>query len=128
MLPDDVAYAIVDGLLGADVIGFHTERWAELFRDTCRSGGRARAGRACGCSRSASTPRRCASAASRRDVDSELRVLDDAVGDRRVIGRVDRTELSKNVWRGLLAYRELLRTHPEWRGRGRARRLQQPLP
>jgi trehalose 6-phosphate synthase len=25
--------------------------------------------------------------------------------------------LSKNVWRGLLAYRELLRMHPEWRGR-----------
>jgi trehalose 6-phosphate synthase len=34
-----------------------------------------------------------------------------------VIGRVDRTELSKNVYRGLLAYRELLRTRPEWRGR-----------
>ena len=34
-----------------------------------------------------------------------------------MIGRVDRTELSKNVFRGLLAYRELLRTRPEWRGR-----------
>jgi trehalose 6-phosphate synthase len=34
-----------------------------------------------------------------------------------VIGRVDRTELSKNVWRGLLAYRELLRSHPEWQNR-----------
>ena len=33
-----------------------------------------------------------------------------------MIGRVDRTELSKNVYRGLLAYRELLRTRPEWRG------------
>jgi trehalose 6-phosphate synthase len=32
-----------------------------------------------------------------------------------VIGRVDRTELSKNVWRGLLAFRELLRRRPEWR-------------
>jgi trehalose 6-phosphate synthase len=52
--------------------------------------------------------------ASRRDVESELRVLDETVGDRQLIGRVDRTELSKNVWRGLLAYRELLRTHPEW--------------
>ncbi len=53
----------------------------------------------------------------RRDVDSALRVLNDSVGDRLVIGRVDRTELSKNVWRGLLAYRELLRTRPEWRDR-----------
>jgi trehalose 6-phosphate synthase len=55
--------------------------------------------------------------AGRRNVDSELRVLAESVGDRQVIGRVDRTELSKNVWRGLLSYRELLRIHPEWRGR-----------
>jgi trehalose 6-phosphate synthase len=34
-----------------------------------------------------------------------------------VIGRVDRTDPSKNVWRGLLAYRELLRRYPEWRDR-----------
>jgi len=53
----------------------------------------------------------------RRDVESSMRLLGEVVGDRQVIGRVDRTELSKNVWRGLLAYRELLRTHPEWRGR-----------
>ena len=31
--------------------------------------------------------------------------------------RVDRTELSKNIVRGLLSYRELLRNHPEHRGR-----------
>ena len=55
--------------------------------------------------------------AHRAAVDSALRVLDDVVGDRLLIGRVDRTELSKNVYRGLLAYRELLRTRPEWRDR-----------
>jgi trehalose 6-phosphate synthase len=55
--------------------------------------------------------------AGRRDVETALRHLDESVGDRLVIGRVDRTELSKNVWRGLLAYRELLRTRPQWRGR-----------
>ena len=53
----------------------------------------------------------------RRDVESALKTLDAEVGDCRVIGRVDRTELSKNVWRGLLAYRELLRRYPQWRGR-----------
>src|SRR3954470_9418477 len=36
-LPDDVAYAVVDGMLGADVLGFHTQRWANLFRDTART-------------------------------------------------------------------------------------------
>ena len=43
--------------------------------------------------------------------------LRELVGDRQVIARVDRTELSKNIVRGLLAYRELLRSRPEWRGR-----------
>lgn len=116
MLPDDVAYAIVDGLLGADVIGFHTERWAALFRATCQSVvGREPAGVSAFPLGTDSDEMQ--KLAWRRDVDSSLRVLGGSVGDRQVIGRVDRTELSKNVWRGLLAYRELLRTHPEWRGR-----------
>jgi trehalose 6-phosphate synthase len=55
--------------------------------------------------------------AHQRDVNRALRGLRDALGERKVIGRVDRAELSKNVWRGLLAFRELLRTHPEWRDR-----------
>jgi len=116
MLPDDVAYAIVDGLLGADVIGFHTERWADLFRATCQAVlGREPAG--VQVFPLGTDPDEMHQLAYRRDVDSSMRVLVDAVGDRQVIGRVDRTELSKNVWRGLLAYRELLRTYPEWRGR-----------
>jgi trehalose 6-phosphate synthase len=37
MLPDDVGHALVDGMLGADVVGFHTQRWAQLFTDTARA-------------------------------------------------------------------------------------------
>nr|MDP9020813.1 trehalose-6-phosphate synthase [Actinomycetota bacterium] len=37
------------------------------------------------------------------------------VGDRRLIVRVDRIELSKNLLRGFHAFDDLLRTHPEWR-------------
>src|SRR4029453_13683794 len=36
---------------------------------------------------------------------------------RQMILRVDRTELSKNIVRGLQSYRELLRSHPELQGR-----------
>jgi trehalose 6-phosphate synthase len=115
-LPDDVAYAVVDGMLGADVIGFHTLRWADLFRDSARV--------VCGADAEGvgvfplgTDAGEMQKLGGRRDVDNALRVLNDAVGDRLVIGRVDRTELSKNVWRGLLAYRELLRRRPEWRGR-----------
>jgi trehalose 6-phosphate synthase len=50
------------------------------------------------------------------DVEARRETLRRRVGDRRVIVRVDRSELSKNIVRGLLAYRELLRSHPEHRG------------
>ncbi len=116
MLPDDVAYALVDGMLGADILGFHTERWAQLFRATARAvtGAEAEGVRVFPLG---TDPDEMLALGGRRSVDSALRVLSDAVGDRLLIGRVDRTELSKNVFRGLLAYRELLRTRPEWRGR-----------
>jgi trehalose 6-phosphate synthase len=115
-LPDDVSSAVVEGMLGADVIGFHTQRWADLFRETVRSiaGVDPPGVQVFPLGTDADEMRKVG---DRRNVDSELRVLNDIVGERLVIGRIDRTELSKNVWRGLLAYRELLRTHPEWHGR-----------
>jgi trehalose 6-phosphate synthase len=115
-LPDDVGAAVLEGMLGADVIGFHTQRWADLFRTTVQAVlGREAAGvRVFPLGTEADAMHKLG---HRRNVDSELRVLTEVAGDRLVIGRVDRTELSKNVWRGLLAYRELLRNHPEWRGR-----------
>ncbi len=115
-LPDDVALALIEGMLGADILGFHTERWAELFRQTARAVTLVEPPgiRVFPLGTDADAMHKLA---SRRNVDSELRVIDDVAGDRLVIGRIDRTELSKNVWRGLLAYRELLRSHPEWRGR-----------
>jgi trehalose 6-phosphate synthase len=41
--------------------------------------------------------------------------LDDLVGDRQFIVRVDRIELSKNLLRGFQAFDQLLTDHPEWR-------------
>jgi trehalose 6-phosphate synthase len=115
-LPDDVGYEIVDGILGADVVGFHTQRWADQFAETAQA--------VCGAKADGvrvfplgTDPEEMQRLGGRRIVDSALRVLDDVVGDRLVIGRVDRTELSKNVYRGLLSYRELLRRRPEWRGK-----------
>jgi trehalose 6-phosphate synthase len=117
MLPDDVARDILDGMLGADLLGFHTQRWADCFADCCRDilGREPSAELAVfplGVDVKALRER-----AHARDSEARKRELTETVGECRVIGRVDRTELSKNVWRGLLAYRELLRTHPQWIGR-----------
>lgn len=116
MLPDAVVRALLEGMLGADLLGFHTQRWADQFAACCTALlGRAPSGRLgiFGLTTDAGELRE---RAGRRDVESALRRLRAAVGDRQLIGRVDRTELSKNVFRGLLAYRELLRGRPEWHG------------
>ena len=55
------------------------------------------------------------SRADQPDVQSRLPVLREMVGDCQLLLRIDRTELSKNIVRGLEAYRELLRTRPQWR-------------
>ena len=74
-LPDDVAYAVVDGMLGADVVGFHTQRWADLFCETaaavCDAEGHGRRGVPARHRRRA----RCSALGGRRDVDNALRVL-----------------------------------------------------
>jgi trehalose 6-phosphate synthase len=51
------------------------------------------------------------------DVAIRAEELTDFTAGRRLIVRVDRTDLSKNIVRGLDAYRELLRAYPQWRGK-----------
>lgn len=116
ILPAEVVTAVVEGLAAADLIGLHTERWAELFRATAAEvlGRRLENVHVFSLGTDAGE---LGKLAARRDVANATRVLDSVVGDRLVIGRVDRTELSKNVVRGLHSYRELLRTRPEWRGK-----------
>jgi len=136
LLPDDVAAAVLDGMLGADHLGFHSQRWAAAFLDCCEAVLGARGARV---SRSgtggqvsyrgrvsgvATHPLGVDAGALRArgqepDVRAAAGVLSGAmgaVGERQVIVRIDRTELSKNIVRGLAAYRELLATRPQWRG------------
>ena len=113
LLPDDVAAAVVEGIAAADHIGFLTERWAEAFIACAGSDVAPRVGvHSLGVDANALRTRACEPDA--RAAAARLRELK---GDRLLLVRVDRTELSKNVVRGLLAYRELLRTRPQWHGR-----------
>ncbi|WUH97984.1 trehalose-6-phosphate synthase [Spirillospora sp. NBC_00431] len=129
LLPDDIGTQILLGILGADHAGFLTERWASAFLDCCETLPGARvdhAARTVTCSGHVTrigvhglgvdgTALR--QRATEQDVVERARALREQVGGRQLIVRVDRTELSKNIVRGLAAYRELLVNHPEWRGR-----------
>jgi trehalose 6-phosphate synthase len=115
VLPDAVATELLEGMAGFGACGFHTRRWADAFE---------------ACSREilGSTPRTFVAPLATDPDDiravadgpacaAALADLDAAVGDRALIVRVDRIELSKNLLRGFLAFDDLLDRHPQWRGR-----------
>jgi trehalose 6-phosphate synthase len=127
LLPADVGAAIIRGLLGADSVGFHSPRWATDFADCAiavtEAGYDGEAVELDG----RTVPLRIhplgvdaaplLDRAAEPDVADRARELRAAVGGRRVIGRVDRTEPAKNVYLGLLAFAELLRIESEHRDR-----------
>ncbi|MGW1538514.1 alpha,alpha-trehalose-phosphate synthase (UDP-forming) [Streptomyces aureus] len=141
MLPDDIRAELLAGMLGADRVAFLTWRWADAFQrcaettDPGRYVARAPSGgtRAIEHLDGARPPVRetrigvhglgadaefLRERSHREDVGERMAALREEIGaDRRTIVRVDRTELSKNIVRGLLAYRQLLDDHPEWRER-----------
>jgi trehalose 6-phosphate synthase len=129
LLPRDIREELLSGLLGADVLGFQTERWAENFLGACRLledadvfwrrravrwQGRLVRVRVYPINTDAALLR---SLAAEPSVREKRRQLEAWRGDRRLLLRVDRAELSKNVFRGFLAYEDFLRRYPEWKGR-----------
>jgi trehalose 6-phosphate synthase len=129
LLPDAVATEVLDGILGADHAGFLCHRWADAFVDCCEH----ILGAAVGAGRRQVTHRghvtgigvhplgvdapELISRGAEPDVGARMAALTEVVGKRKLIVRVDRTELSKNIVRGLAAYRELLLAEPHWRGK-----------
>ncbi len=129
LLPSWMREELLTGLLGADVLGFQTRRWADSFLSACRllSGARVDApgrsvrweGRSVqvGVYPVTVDPVSLEELAATNDVRTKSRKLARLVGDRHLMLRVDRTEPSKNVLRGFRSFEEFLRRHPEWRGR-----------
>jgi trehalose 6-phosphate synthase len=115
VLPVEAGRELVEGLTASHACGFHATRWANAF-DGCVTEMTGEPARTFvspavpdveDLRRMAGSPE-CAAALSE---------LDERVGDRTLIVRVDRIELSKNIVRGFAAYEDLLLTRPELRGR-----------
>ncbi|MFI1723203.1 trehalose-6-phosphate synthase [Streptomyces sp. NPDC020489] len=120
MLPDDVAEQVLRGMLGADRLGFLTRRWASAFEACATEFGGGLGDTRVGVHGLGADADFLRERAHEADVDERMASLRAEIGgdgDRKTIVRVDRTELSKNIVRGLLAYRQLLDDHPEWRER-----------
>jgi trehalose 6-phosphate synthase len=129
MLPDAIAGEVLDGILGADHAGFLCQRWADAFADCCEQVLGAQVDRVgqrvsyrghvtgIGVHPLGVDAAELTSRAAEPDVQARVTALAEAAAGRRLIVRIDRTELSKNIVRGLAAYRELLRDYPQWRGK-----------
>jgi trehalose 6-phosphate synthase len=144
MLPDATAAAVLRGVLGADRAAFLTGRWARAFAACCADvlGAEVTSGRdgdllhvtldgrttRVGVHGLGADGEFLRERAHREDVGERMAQLRARIAGtagmggsgptgRRTIVRVDRTELSKNIVRGLHAYRTLLAGRPEWRGR-----------
>ncbi|MER6787587.1 trehalose-6-phosphate synthase [Streptomyces sp. NPDC000658] len=118
MLPDDIREQLLAGMLGADRLGFLTRRWADAFGACCTEFAGGPGKTRIGVHGLGADGEFLRERSHRPDVDERMAALRAEIGEgRRTIVRVDRTELSKNIVRGLLAYRQLLDDHPEWRER-----------
>jgi len=130
VLPQAIREPILSSLLSADRVGFQTRKDAFNFVQTCRfylteahSRGtrdtvfyRGRQVRAGAYPISVDVEKVQALAQERRTQSLRSQYLN-AMGDRRLVLRVDRIEPSKNILRGLEAFRTLLEAHPAHRGK-----------
>ncbi len=131
LLPLRMRKELMQGILANDIVGFHTPRYASNFIWCCQEGDAVRvsvnaktrsisyAGREVlvrhyPISIDHETLKKRAASEDVRRYREQLRTL---AGSRKLLVRVDRIELSKNIVRGLLAYRAFLKDYPEWHDR-----------
>jgi trehalose 6-phosphate synthase len=125
ILPEEMRRAVHDGLLANDVVAFHTARWARNFEVSCDEivGGHART-HVTHHAISIDTAE-FEGLAQSAEVAAEERGLEASRPEKLVV-RVDRTDPSKNIVRGLEAFGILLDSRTEWRGRARMLALLEP--
>ncbi len=115
VLPSAVAVELMEGMTSHLACGFHAQRWADNFKACCSEVLDFEP--TTFVSPIAPDPDEMVAVAESEECAEEIARLDDLVAGRKLIVRVDRIELSKNLLRGFLAYDDLLRTRPEWRER-----------
>jgi trehalose 6-phosphate synthase len=129
MLPNAVGGELLEGMLGADLVGFLVPRWARNFLRCCQDAGyvvdREHGTVLSGDGRAVQVrayplgidQEDLRARVAAPEVQSQLRVVRDLAARRKLIVRVDRMELSKNILRGLEGYALFLEQNPRARQR-----------
>lgn len=128
VLPRGIAEETLEGMLGNDLLGFQASRWSRNFMWCCQEilgadvdfekgvvdyKGFETQIRDYPISIDVDSIRKIAHS---HQAQSHLTWLERVTGGRRLILRIDRMELSKNVIRGFRAFEEMLKSHPELAG------------
>ena len=118
VLPPAARDEMLASLAAHPACGFHTDDWATNFSDALRRWLPDTAAAPKVFTSSLSTdPDDIRATATSAACDEQYRRLDDALDGRRLLVRVDRMELSKNIVRGFHAFDLLLERRPDLRGR-----------
>jgi trehalose 6-phosphate synthase len=116
VLPDRIRFAVHDGLIANDVIGFHTDRWRRNFLRSARDVvGVEIAERTLAAPISVDPAEFDELAVSDAVLQAEREIV--ARRPEKLVVRVDRTDPSKNIVRGFRAFELYLDAHPEMRRR-----------
>lgn len=128
-LPRPIPGSVIEGMLGADLIGFHVAPWAHGFMACCQRIGAAvdwdngvvRHDNRSSWIRTYPIPIDAQDLRARAFEDAATEWTERFRDERpeRLIVRADRTEPSKNIIRGFEAFGVLLDDYPEWRNRVR---------
>jgi trehalose 6-phosphate synthase len=117
VLPERMRVAVHDGLLANDVVGFHAERWRRNFvrsaEDIAGYDGSGVLVTAHPISIDTDEFAKVAASHAVREAEAEIV----ASRPEKLVVRVDRTDPSKNVVRGVRAFELYLEEHPEAQGR-----------
>lgn len=129
VLPAPIGVETLEGMLANDLLGFQASRWARNFMWCCQDLLRADvdfdAGLVCYKDREVRVRHYPISVdveslraiATSEEAAGHIRWLDGILEGRKLVLRIDRMELSKNVVRGLRAFEEFLKEYPQWRGK-----------
>lgn len=115
VLPEGHRRQLLGGLAGHGAVGFHSSRWERAFLACCTESGIEPPSTFV--TPAAADPADVGGVAEGEACARHLAWLEELVGDRQLVVRVDRMELSKNVVRGFQAFGLLLEDHPELVGR-----------
>ena len=127
LLPATWRRQILEGLLGADLIGFHTHDFAEYFLRCVQRiiGYEHRLGRLLVKDRRIKVGafpmgvdfKKFSDAAGHVEVQQESEALTKALGESKIVLSVDRQDYSKGILHRLQGFEAMLDMNPEWRGK-----------